>query len=87
MTEILAVAYCVLFLMMVFMIGLYCILNRQVEDMKKTIHYLLDENIEIKRKQRIFDKRFMTLSQPERIVIEHEYSSKDKELKFGGKGI
>lgn len=87
MTEILAVAYCVLFLMMVFMIGLYCILNRQVEDMKKTIHYLLDENIEIKRKQRIFDKRFMTLSQPERIVIEHEYSSKDKDLKFGGEGI
>lgn len=83
MTTVLSIAYCVLFLMSVFMIGLYCIHNRLIRDMKKTIHFLLNENREIKAKQRVFEKRFIQMSRPEKVVI----TNLDNDIKFGGDGI
>lgn len=84
---ILSIAYCVLFLMSVFLIGLYVMANRDVQDMKRTIHFLLNENKDIRAKLRVHEKRFMKMSEPDKIVIKHEYSSEEEDLKFGGKGI
>lgn len=87
MITILAIAYIVLFLMSVFLIGLYVMNNRDLQDMKRTIHFLLDENREIRAKLRVYEKRFIKLSQPEKMIIEHQYSSREEGLKFGGDGI
>lgn len=85
MTILLSIGYVVTFLMIVFMIGLYCILSRTVDDMKKTIHFLLTENQEIRAKQRIFEKRFIQLTKPEKVYFVSDRD--DQDLKFGGDGI
>ena len=86
MTTILSIAYIVLFLMMVFVIGLYCMNTRCIEDMKKTIHFLVNENVEVRAKLRVCEKRFMQLQKkPEKVVFVSD--RKDDDIKFGGEGI
>lgn len=83
MITILAIAYGILLIASIGMMYLHFQHDEKIEQMEKTIKYLLDENANLNSKQRINEQRFQKLNEPERIEIVHTYDD-SKAPKFGG---
>lgn len=74
MVTLLTVTVFVLILLCIGLIFLYKINSEDIKDLERAIERLTAENEHIKAKQRVFEKRFIKLSEPaDKVVISHQY--------------